>query len=94
MGHAKVEDALKLVEGGMAVADAAKVVGVTRSAVYQARAGRAGREGRACTECGAALPDTAKAGTMTCSGRCRVARSRRLRGAAPECSAQARPVAG
>ena len=95
-GARKVEDALKLVEGGMAVADAAKVVGVTRSAVYQARAGRAGREGRACTECAAILPDTAKGGTKTCSGKCRVARSRRLKADAAhglaECSAHPAPA--
>ena len=93
MGQGRVEDALKLVEAGVPVAAAAKGVGVSRSAVYQARAGRAGREGRACTECGAPLPEAARAGALTCSGRCRVARSRRLKaGAAAECPAHPAPT--
>ena len=74
----KVEEALTLCDEGLPVAAAAKVAGISRSAVYQAMAIRDKRVARNCSECGEPLPDTAKASAMTCSGKCRVARTRRL----------------
>lgn len=75
----RIEWALQLVEGGRPVAESAKIAGISRSAVYQALAARRGKVGRACSECGAALPDDAKASAKTCSGACRAARMRRLK---------------
>lgn len=78
----KRHKALKLIDNGASVAEAAKLVGISRQAVYaglKARATHAKRELRLCSECGAALPETVRSVAVTCSGRCRIARMRRLK---------------
>ena len=75
----RVEEALKLIEAGVPVAQSAKLAGITRGAVYQALAARKGKVGRSCSECGKSLPDDAKASAKTCCGACRAARMRRLK---------------
>ncbi len=84
----RVEVALKLVEIGTPVAESAKRVGITRSAVYQALAVRKGKVGRCCTECEKPLPEEAKASAKTCCGACRAARMRRLKAEAPKLKAE------
>ena len=79
----KSQEALALVDSGMSPSAAAKVSGVTRQAVDDAlrrRKAQAEKPVRQCSECGATLPATARAGAVTCSGKCRVARLRRLAG--------------
>lgn len=85
----RVEGALKLIEIGTPVAQSAKLAGISRSAVYQALTVRKGKVGRICSECGTPLPDDAKASAKTCSGACRAARMRRLKGEAAKLKAQA-----
>ncbi len=84
----RVEDALKLIEAGVPVAQSAKLAGITRSAVYQALAVRKGKVGRTCSECGASLPEDAKASAKTCCGACRAARMRRLKAEASKLKAE------
>jgi hypothetical protein len=82
--ESRVSRTLKLVDSGMSPSAAAKELGVTRQAVDDALKRRAAKlvekPERHCSECGATLPATARAGAQTCSGKCRVARSRRLAG--------------
>ena len=71
-----------LVAEGMSAAAAAKQTGISRSAVSQAIKVRALRKGlgpRECSECGATLPAEARPSALTCSGKCRVFRLRRLK---------------
>lgn len=76
----KSQAALVLIDQGVAQADAARAVGVSRQAVAAALKAREAKQvERKCSECGAALPDSARAGAMTCSGACRVKRARRLK---------------
>ena len=75
--------ALKLVDSGMSQAEAAKECGITRQAVDDALKRRKVQEAkalgdRACSECGQPLASDARADATTCSGACRVSRSRRL----------------
>lgn len=84
----RIEEALKLIEAGLPVAESAKIAGITRSAVYQALVSRKGKAGRTCSECGTPLPDDSKASAKTCSGACRAARMRRLKGAAARLKAE------
>lgn len=84
----RIEEALKLVEAGVSVAESAKITGITRSAVYQALVSRKGKVGRTCSECGTPLPDDSKASAKTCCGACRAARMRRLRGVAARLKAE------
>ncbi len=78
----KSEQALALVDSGVPPSAAAKATGISRQAVEDAMKRRAAKlqpkPERRCSECGAALPASARAGAMTCSVKCRVARSRRL----------------
>ena len=77
-----VVEALELIAGGMSKAAAAKQAGISRSAVSQAIKVREMRETlgqRVCSECGAPLPVDARPSALTCSGKCRVIRSRRLK---------------
>lgn len=80
----KLGAALKLIDGGASVAEAAKLVGISRQAVYaglKALATQTKRELRLCSECGVPLPETVRSVAVTCSGRCRIARMRRLKAA-------------
>jgi predicted nucleic acid-binding Zn ribbon protein len=70
-------NALKLVEGGLPVAVAAKQAGVSRQAVYLAKA-KPKIAGRTCSECSKAIAEDARPEASTCSGACRVKRYRRL----------------
>lgn len=77
----KTQEAMKLVDSGATVAEAAKETGITRQAIFgalKARKLHQSRAPRSCSECGAILAATAREDAMTCSGKCRVARSRRL----------------
>lgn len=84
----KMEEALKLFEGGMRQAEAARQVGVSRQSLNAAiKAQVSGNytprpeplTGRVCSECKGAIPDSAQAGAVTCSPACRVKRTRRLK---------------
>lgn len=79
----RVAKALKLVDAGLSVAEAAKEIGISAAAVYEAKKLRASWatmpvEERACSECGAILSADLRPMTKTCSPKCRTARSRRL----------------
>lgn len=78
----KSQEALAAVDSGMSPSAAAKVTGITRQAVEDALKRRAVKQQpkpqRTCSECGAILPANAREGAMTCSPKCRTARSRRL----------------
>ena len=77
----KTQEALRLVDSGATVAEAAKETGITRQAICGALKARKLHQTRgphSCSECGVILSATVRAGAMTCSGKCRVARSRRL----------------
>ena len=80
-GKSGVAEALALVAGGVSAAAAAKQTGISRSAVSQAIKVREIRNalGRVCSECGALLLIDARPSALTCSGRCRVIRLRRLK---------------
>lgn len=78
----RVVEALVLVAGGMSAAAAAKQTGISRSAVSQAIKVREARKllvQRVCTECEVPLPVDARPSALTCSGKCRVIRLRRLK---------------
>lgn len=93
--ESKLGKALKLVDGGARVAEAARMVGVSRQAVYvglKAQATHAKRQHLTCSECGAPLGD-ARSVAVTCSGKCRVARMRRLRSVAKADADRARAAA-
>lgn len=80
-----VAEALVLIAGGMSAAAAAKQTRISRSAVSQAIKVREMRKAlgqRVCSECEAPLPGDARPSALTCSGRCRVIRLRRLKGEA------------
>ncbi len=80
----KLHKALKLIDGGASVGDTAKLVGISRQGIYaglKARARQAKRELRLCSECGVPLPETVRSVAVTCSGKCRVTRMRRLKAA-------------
>lgn len=79
----RVTKALKLVDAGLSVAEAAKELGISAAAVYEAKKVRAGwasmpAEEKTCSECGAILPAGVRPMTKTCSPKCRTARSRRI----------------
>jgi predicted nucleic acid-binding Zn ribbon protein len=73
--ESKTAAALRLVAKGFSVADAARKVGISTQAVYEATKPKASKRhllpGRKCCMCGAALPDSARATAKTCSNRCR-----------------------
>ena len=80
-GKSSVAEALELLASGMSAAAAAKQAGISRSAVSQAIKVREMRKTlgqRVCSECEAPLPADARPSALTCSGRCRVIRLRRL----------------
>lgn len=88
--ESRVSKAMKLVDGGISKAAAAKECGISRQAIDDGLKRRAAREAkstrRQCSECDALLPVNARADASTCSAKCRTARSRRLakeQGAAP-----------
>ena len=85
LGKSGVAEALALVAVGVSAAAAAKQTGISRSAVSQAIKVREMRKvlgQRVCSECEAPLPVDARPSALTCSGRCRVIRLRRLKGEA------------
>lgn len=67
----KLGAALKLIDGGASVAEAAKLVGISRQAVYaglKALATQTKRELRLCSECGVPLGANAGRATTMSSG--------------------------
>lgn len=87
-----VAEALALVAGGISPAAAAKQTGISRSAVSQAIKVREMRKAlgrRVCSECEAPLPADARPSALTCSGKCRVIRLRRLKGEAKKLEIEA-----
>lgn len=75
--------ALKLVDSGVSKAEAARQAGISRQAIDDGLKRRAAKEGgkpaRCCSECDALLPADARSDATTCSAKCRVKRSRRLK---------------
>ena len=78
-GKSGVAEALALVAGGVSAAAAAKQTGISRSAVSQAIKVREICNALGRRECGALLLIDARPSALTCSGRCRVIRLRRLK---------------